>query len=154
MHLYYYFLFYKKNIWIILTVRSECTDNCRCTQLVARQTNTDVESNLWGALCVWEQEMDKKEQNVDVVVVGGGISGIAAAVALQVFLEASLIKLSWRFYSWIRRRVSKLSFWRLVKDLVVGYAQCRLYNPLSELQEDSNPLPKIAQRKSSCACVV
>ena len=38
--------------------------------------------------------MNKKEQNVEVVVVGGGISGIAAAVALQVFLEASLIKLS------------------------------------------------------------
>ena len=38
--------------------------------------------------------MDKKEQNVEVVVVGGGISGIAAAVALQVLLEASLIKLS------------------------------------------------------------
>ena len=30
--------------------------------------------------------MDKKEQNVEVVVVGGGISGIAAAVALQVLL--------------------------------------------------------------------
>ena len=30
--------------------------------------------------------MDKKEQNVDVVVVGGGISGLAAAVALQVLL--------------------------------------------------------------------
>ena len=38
--------------------------------------------------------MNKKEQNVEVVVVGGGISGIAAAVALQVLLEASLIKLS------------------------------------------------------------
>ena len=30
--------------------------------------------------------MDKKEQNVEVVVVGGGISGLAAAVALQVLL--------------------------------------------------------------------
>ena len=30
--------------------------------------------------------MDKKEQNVEVVVVGGGISGLAAAVTLQVSL--------------------------------------------------------------------
>ena len=30
--------------------------------------------------------MDKKEQNVEVVVVGGGISGLAAAVTLQVLL--------------------------------------------------------------------